>query len=348
MSNPKEEKQLASATKQLHQPALQDSVPDSVLFGKTVGMEAVRQKIKHLANTRAPVLIQGESGTGKELLASTIHSRACGSERPFIKITCAGFPASRSGSELFDSENVTSANPQAFNADWIELAQGGTLFFDEISELHPAFQAKLLQLLQAEGVEEIQVICSTIQDLEAEIEAERFRRDLLYRINVFILDLLPLRQRTEDIPEMTAYMLRNYALKYNLSPRMISPQLMELMQRYNWPGNIRELENLVRRYVILGSEQVIGSELLAKVSTDFHSEEPSESISLKKLSRQAAFELERRVILKALNNHGWNRKQAARSLNISYRALLYKIKQAGLPPKRSGAAREAVPVSSEE
>jgi len=192
------------------------------------------------------------------------------------------------------------------------------------------------------------VICTTHRDLETEAAAERFRQDLLYRINVVTIDLLPLRQRTEDIPQIAAYLLRACCARRNAPLRTISAQLIDLMRRYSWPGNIRELENLIWRFVILDSEQAIVSELLAKVSTEFHAEEISGNVSLKKLTRQAAFELERRVILKALENNGWNRKRAARSLNISYRALLYKIKQGGMPPKRNFSSSVRAQASSDD
>jgi two-component system, NtrC family, response regulator AtoC len=333
-------------------------LPDSLIFGKTEAMEAVRHKVECLAGTSTPILIQGESGTGKEVLATAIHARSCGKSAPFFKITCPAIPAHVPEEHSDERGPAVGNGSSVFTTDWIDSALGGTLFFDEIHELPLPLQARLLELLQdsrlgcvrttTHRVPEVQVICTTNRNLEVEIGAERFRRDLFYRINVFTIELLPLRQRLEDIPDIVEDLLRSYAAKHNPPQRMISPQLLELMQRHKWPGNIRELENLIRRFVILGSEQAIGSELLAKISADLHPEETSGNISLKKLTRQAAFELERRVILKALEAHGWNRKRAARSLNISYRALLYKIKQGGMPPKRNGAVRPAVQLVAED
>lgn len=336
---------MTESSKHIQLAAFQNKVPDDLIFGRTPLMQLARQKVESLSGTNTPVLIQGESGTGKEVLAAAIHSRCCSKDGPFVKITCPAIPASLLGDELFGWERV-------------EALQHGTLLFDEIAELHPTLQAKLLQYIEGEQFSRatnheeresrVQVICTTHRDLETEAAAERFRQDLLYRINVVTIDLLPLRQRTEDIPQIAAYLLRACCARRNAPLRTISAQLIDLMRRYSWPGNIRELENLIWRFVILDSEQAIVSELLAKVSTEFHAEEISGNVSLKKLTRQAAFELERRVILKALENNGWNRKRAARSLNISYRALLYKIKQGGMPPKRNFSSGARAQASSDD
>lgn len=319
-------------------------------------MQIVRNKVEKLAGADVPVLIQGESGTGKEVLAAAIHRRSCGQNQPFIKITCPAIPAALLESELFGYEKGAFTGANVAKPGRVELAHGGTLFLDEIAELDPALQAKFLQLLQdgqfsriggqEDKTVEVHLICATNRDLETEVQAKRFRQDLLYRINVFTIHLPPLRQRLEDIPELADHLLRLYSAMYSTAPGPLSAELLQLMQKYHWPGNIRELDNLVRRYVILGSEQVIGSELLTRTLAEVIPEEPEGGeISLKKLSRQAARELERRIILKALESNGWNRKLVARSLNISYRALLYKIKQGGMPPKRSLPSRapERVP-----
>jgi len=172
--------------------------------------------------------------------------------------------------------------------------------------------------------------------LEDEIENGTFRQDLFYRINVVNLYMPPLRERRGDISTLVEYFLEHYNRKYNCKARPVSPELMDVLQKYHWPGNIRELENLIKRYVILGSEDVISTDLQPRdsdlLSPEINFDGP---ISLKKLTRQATRALERKIILKVLHNHHWNRKQAARTLNISYRALLYKIRDAGLPPNRA-------------
>ncbi len=209
-----------------------------------------------------------------------------------------------------------------------------------------ALQSKLLQLLQdgqfcrigaqEDKKVEVRVVCATNRNLETEIENGTFRQDLFYRINVVNLQLPSLRERRTDIEGLVNYFLEYYNHKFNCRAKMLSPELMTTLQKYHWPGNIRELENLVKRYVILGTEEAISNDLVARQPEFFNPEINVDGpISLKKITRQATHELERKIILKVLQAHHWNRKKAARALNISYRALLYKIREAGLPSNRS-------------
>jgi two-component system response regulator AtoC len=226
------------------------------------------------------------------------------------------------------------------------MAHRGTLFLDEISELDLGLQSKLLQLLQdgqfcrigaqEDKKVEVRVVCATNRHLENEIENGTFRQDLFYRINVVNVILPPLRERRADIEDLVQFFLEYYNRKYNCRAKSLSPELLAVLQKYHWPGNIRELENLIKRYVILGTEDVISSDLVTREQEYFNPEINLDGpISLKKLTRQAVRELERKVILKVLQANHWNRKQAARALNISYRALLYKIRDAGLPSNRT-------------
>jgi two-component system response regulator AtoC len=189
---------------------------------------------------------------------------------------------------------------------------------------------------------EVRVVCATNRHLEAEIESGTFRQDLYYRINVVNIRMPSLRERRGDIEDLCAYFLEYYNRKFNCRARPLSGEVLAVLQKYHWPGNIRELENLVKRYVILGHEEVITNDLVAR-EPDFFSPEISLDgpISLKKLTRQCVRELERKVILKVLQHHHWNRKQSARTLGISYRALLYKIRDAGLPSNRALRLRQA-------
>ena len=183
---------------------------------------------------------------------------------------------------------------------------------------------------------EVRIVCATNRHLETEIENGTFRQDLFYRINVVNLHMPPLRERRVDIPDLTAYFLEYYNRKYNCRAKSLSNELMSVLQKYHWPGNVRELENLVKRYVILGNEDVISSDLVTREPDFFNPEISLDGpISLKKLTRQATRELERKVILKVLQANHWNRKRAARALSISYCALLYKIRDAGLPSNRA-------------
>jgi two-component system response regulator AtoC len=308
-------------------------------------MNALRDRLGKVAGANVPVLIHGESGTGKDIIARMVHSLSPWKSGPFVKVNCPAIPGTLLESELFGYERGAFTGAYGSKPGRVEMAHRGTLFLDEISELDMSLQSKLLQLLQdgqfcrigaqADKKVEVRIVCATNRKLEEEIENGTFRQDLFYRINVVNLYMPPLRERRNDIQNLANYFLDYYNRKYNCRAKPISPELTEVLQKYHWPGNIRELENLIKRYVILGSEDVISSDLQPRdpelLTTDINFDGP---ISLKKLTRQATRALERKIILKVLHNHHWNRKQAARTLNISYRALLYKIRDAGLPPNR--------------
>jgi two-component system response regulator AtoC len=309
-------------------------------------MHAVRERLDKVAAANVPVLIQGESGTGKDIIARMIHSRSPWRSGPFVKVNCPAIPGTLLESELFGYEKGAFTGAYGAKPGRVELAHRGTLFLDEISELDLALQSKLLQLLQdgqfcrigaqEDKKVEVRVVCATNRHLETEIEAGTFRQDLFYRINVVNVTLPPLRERRGDIEELVQYFLEYYNRKYNCRAKPLSAELLAILQKYHWPGNIRELENLVKRYVILGTEDVISSDLVTREQEYFNPEINVDGpISLKKLTRQAVRELERKIILKVLQANHWNRKQAARALNISYRALLYKIRDAGLPSNRT-------------
>jgi two-component system response regulator AtoC len=324
--------------------------PEAVVFGRSDVMQAVRSRLDKLASANVPVLIQGESGTGKDIIARMIHGMSPWRTGPYVKVNCPAIPGTLLESELFGYERGAFTGAYGAKPGRVEMAHRGTLFLDEISELDLGLQSKLLQLLQdgqfcrigaqEDKKVEVRVVCATNRQLEQEIETGTFRQDLFYRINVVNLYLPPLRERRCDIEILVNYFLEHYNRKYNARARQLTPELMAVLQKYHWPGNIRELENLVKRYVILGSEDVITSDLVSRDQEYFNPDINLDGpISLKKLTRQAVRELERKVILKVLQANHWNRKQAARALNISYRALLYKIRDAGLPPNRTTRRR---------
>jgi two-component system response regulator AtoC len=308
-------------------------------------MQKARQKIDKVAQSGVPILIQGDNGTGKGVLASFIHNLSPQPDASFVKVNCAAIPGALLESELFGYEKGAFTGAHAAKPGRVELADGGTLFLDGIDEIDLSLQAKLLQLLQdghfcrIGGQEErrvhVRVICATNRRLETEIANGRFRQDLFYRINVVSIDLPPLRSRAEDIPELVAYFLQIHRVRHNMQARPLSPAALHLLTKHPWPGNIRELENLIERYVILGSEEAISSELLNWEYTHVTPDIPLEGqIHLKKITRQAVHDLERKIILSVLEANHWNRKRTASALKISYRALLYKIRRAGLPRKR--------------
>lgn len=326
--------------------AAQQLPPESVVFGKTAAMRDVRQKLERVAGANISVLVSGESGTGKDIIARLLHLYSPWSSGPFVKVNCPAIPGTLLESELFGYEKGAFTGAYGTKPGRVEQAHRGTLFLDEISELHATLQAKLLQLLQdgqfsrigaqADKKVEVRVVCATNRHLQHEIEHGRFRQDLFYRIAAMTIHLPPLRERAVDLPVICEYLLEYYNDKLNGRAPMLRPALLAKLQRYSWPGNIRQLENLIKRYVVMGSEEVILSELLQPTESD-----PlagivfSGPISLKKLTRQTVRKIEAKIILNALHANNWNRKKAARSLDISYRALLYKLKDVGIPPRRA-------------
>jgi two-component system response regulator AtoC len=320
--------------------------PDSVVFGSTEAMRLLRERLAKIAGANVPVLIQGESGTGKDIIARMIHSSSPWKTGPWVKVNCPAIPGTLLESELFGYEKGAFTGAYGMKPGRVEMAHRGTLFLDEISELDMGLQSKLLQLLQdgqfcrigaqEDKKVEVRVVCATNRKLEEEIAAGNFRSDLFYRINVVNLHMPALRERAADIPQLISYFLEYYNRKFNARAVHPSADLMNSLKKYHWPGNVRELENLMKRYVILGTEESISGDLRPR-EVDFFSADISVEgpISLKKITRQAVHELERKIILKVLQHHHWNRKSAARALNISYRALLYKIRDAGLPSNRA-------------
>src|SRR5690349_8250590 len=332
--------------------------PDSVVFGRSEVMQALREKLDKVASANVPVLIQGESGTGKDIIARMVHGFSPWKSGPFVKVNCPAIPGTLLESELFGYERGAFTGAYGSKPGRVEMAHRGTLFLDEISELDMSLQSKLLQLLQdgqfcrigaqEDKKVEVRVVCATNRKLEEEIENGSFRQDLFYRINVVNLHLPALRERRADIEDLAIYFLEYYNRKYNCRAKALSSELISVLQKYHWPGNIRELENLIKRYVILGNEDAISSDLVTREQEYFNPEIPIDGqISLKKITRQAVRELERKVILKVLQAHHWNRKQAARALSISYRALLYKIRDAGLPSNRGMHRRAEESVSAQ-
>ena len=309
-------------------------------------MQTIRQKVEKVASSGVPILIQGDSGTGKCVLTRFIHNLSAAPDAPFVKVNCAAIPGTLLESELFGYEKGAFTGAVVSKPGRVELADGGTLFLDGIDEIDMSLQAKLLQLLQdgqfsrIGGQEDrhvhLRVICATNRHIEQEITSGRFRQDLFYRINVVPLQLPPLRARAEDIGNLVAYFLEAHSNRHNVRVRPLSSTALRLLERHPWPGNIRELENLIERYVILGSEDAVSSELLNWEQTHVAPDVPIDGqIYLKKVTRQAVHDLERKIILTVLEANRWNRKRTASALKISYRALLYKIRRAGLPPKRA-------------
>jgi two-component system, NtrC family, response regulator AtoC len=292
-----------------------------------------------------PVLLLGESGTGKEVLARLIHKLSPRAHRTFLKVNCAAVPADLLESELFGYEpgaftGATHAKPGKF-----ELCNKGTILLDEIGEMPPLLQAKLLHVLQDQQFSrlgsrsvvkvDVRILAATNINIPEALAAKRLREDLYYRLNAFTLSLPPLRDRKEEIPILLKHSMSRMAERYARSPLPLSPVLLQACQNHSWPGNLRELNNFLKRYLILGDESLAVAELLPRNdgtggSSGDSAFRGSDAGGLKSLARSAKDEAEAQAITQALEQTNWNRKQAAVILQISYKALLYKIRQYGI------------------
>jgi len=323
--------------------------PSPIVFARTTCMQAVRSRMERAAALDMPILIEGESGTGKDILARMLHIESPWKSGVFVKARCSAIPDTldnllESSAEIIADSRQDSAEPQ-------HGICYGTLFLDEISESSAALQTKLLRLLQEGQLCRInlkrcklnlRLICATNCGLEDAAQRGAFRRDLLYRINVLTMRVPPLRERMVDVPELVTYFLDVFNNAYNCQVKPPSRHMLQSLLSYSWPGNIRELENLMKRYVLFGCEESVSDELVGRGQKNVFQELfDAGAIPLKEITRKAVRELERDAILKVLEANHWNRKRAACVLNISYRALLYKLKDAGMagaPAKESRLA----------
>lgn len=361
----------------------------STLFSLSDRMGDVRDLVERVADTDVTVLIRGESGTGKELVARALHERSLRKDQALVKVNCAALPAELLESELFGFERGAFTGAIQHKPGKFEFANHGTIFLDEIGELSVPLQAKLLQVLQdgefsrlggkSDVRVDVRVVAATNCDLESAVAAGTFREDLYFRLNVVTIALPPLRDRREEIPLLVDHFLKKYSVQYNRRVVTVSAELQRLFAQYDWPGNVRQLENLIKRLVVLGTDAHIARELQSPVVTILprgamvaapvppappisaaarpaapassalvavadvpasidagagaqaaaHAA-PAGSISLKDIARSAARAAERALILRMLTRTRWNRKEAAEHLGISYKALLYKIKENGL------------------
>ena len=314
-------------------------------------MREILGVIEQAARADVTVLVCGETGVGKELVARAIHAHSPRRRAAFVKVNCAAMPRELLESELFGHERGAFTGAHQRKPGRFELADGGTIFLDEIGELHPALQAKLLHVLQDGEFSrvggrhnirvDVRVICATNRDLAREVAGNRFREDLFYRLNVINILVPPLRERREEIPALVDYFVRRYSRLFNFPEREVSTEAMNSFMQYAWPGNIRELENFIKRMIVL-QDWALPRTLMAPTpvaAAPAATPEPfaaTKGLSLKEISRRAVLEAEREVICRALEQCRWNRVKTAKMLKISYRALLYKIKDMGL--KQDSAA----------
>jgi two-component system, NtrC family, response regulator AtoC len=391
LGNALKQRQLTQEVAHLRQQLNQQS-KYTMLFGNSPGMAEVKDLIERVSDTDVTVLIRGESGTGKELVARALHEKSLRKDKPFVKVNCAALPTELLESELFGFEKGAFTGAIQHKPGKFEFANRGTMFLDEIGEMSFPLQAKLLQVLQdgefsrLGGKHDVQVdvrvIAATNRNLETAVAEGAFREDLYFRLNVVTIHLPPLRERREEIPLLVEHFMKKYSVQYNKPVGEISHDVQDLFIAFDWPGNVRQLENLIKRMVVLGTEAPIVKELqqppaplpfrspastsalrpvmppqpalpppavAAASATPFAAMPgaPSDApvaaavsaavaatvngnVSLKDIARTAAREAERELILRMLTRTRWNRKEAAEILGISYKALLYKIKENGL------------------
>ena len=364
-----EKKDLRQRVKRLESELARQSVWTSFI-GESPEVQRVQELISQIGATDLNVLIRGESGTGKDVVARMVHQCSDRSRGPFVKVNCAALPADLLESELFGHERGAFTGAYKSKPGRFELADKGTIFLDEIGEMPPAIQATLLQVMEHKeffrvgGTQTVKVnvrlICATNINIEQKIQEKEFRLDLFYRMNDITLQMPPLRERGEDIIMLAHHFMNKYVEKFAKPPQSLSSACEQAMLTYHWPGNVRELESLIKRVVIFGEQEILkhidshrGERPAAPVATVSAAsagggltpmppapgsldESYFENKTLKEINDGIVSQVERRAIERSLNRLGWNRKKAAKDLDISYRCLLYKIQQYNL--QKSGSA----------
>jgi len=320
---------------------------ENFFIAASPAMRKIRSQVALVANVDIPVLMLGESGTGKEVISRLIHKLSPRAHRTFLKVNCAAVPADLLESELFGYEAGAFTGANHAKPGKFELCNKGTILLDEIGEMPAQLQAKLLHVLQDQQFSrlgsrsvikvDVRILAATNINIPEALATKRLREDLYYRLNAFTINVPPLRERKEEVPILLKHFMTHMAEQYARPPLPLSPTLLQACQNYSWPGNIRELNNFVKRYLVLGDESLAVSELRPKsdgsgAQFDPAAQQHGSDVTggLKSLGRSAKDEAEAEAIRKALDETNWNRKQAAALLQISYKALLYKIRQYGL------------------
>jgi DNA-binding NtrC family response regulator len=318
-----------------------EELPGDMFFvAASPEMRKIRFRLGQVAHVDVPVLLLGESGVGKEVAAALIHKYSTRSDRTFLKVNCAAIPADLLESELLGYEagaftGATHAKPGKF-----ELCNGGTILLDEIGEMPPALQAKLLQVLQEQRFfrlggrspisVDVRILAATNIDVEDAIKKGKLRLDLYYRLSAFSIELPPLRQRKEDIPVLLKHFVRRMAPRYGTPERGLGAEVLNACLAHGWPGNVRELQNFVKRYLVLGETGVPVGARHPQRHFPRVPVRPEDGWDLKKILKTLKNETEAQIIAKCLQETNWNRREAAALLNLSYKALIYKIHEYGL------------------
>jgi two-component system, NtrC family, response regulator PilR len=333
-------RELVNTALRLH-PGGSDDIPmDGRLLGESPPMRALRKQIHKLARSQAPVYISGESGSGKELVARLIHDQGPRSEQLFVPVNCGAIPTELMESEFFGHKRGSFTGAIEDKQGLFQAANGGTLFLDEVADLPLPMQVKLLRAIQEKAVRavggqqetvvDVRILCATHKDLAAEVAAGRFRQDLYYRLNVIELRVPPLRERREDIGLLAETMLKRLAEGPGLMPAKLAVDAMEKLKSYRFPGNVRELENMLERaYTLCEDDQINASDLrLADASGPTESGEAS----LAQIDDLEDYleDIERKLIMQALEETRWNRTAAAQRLGLTFRSMRYRLKKLGI------------------
>jgi two-component system response regulator AtoC len=315
-----------------------------IFFAHCPKMQGIKNIIDEIAPTDITVLIEGETGTGKEFIAQCLHQQSQRKEKPFIKINCAAIPSTLLESECFGFEKGAFTGAHLNKPGKFELANGGTILLNDIGEMDISIQGKLLQVLQdgqfsrlgggADITVDTRVISTTNEPLEKAVGEGRFREDLYYRLNAMSITIPPLRDRREQIAPLAQYFFELHRTKLARQIPRLSAKLMRQLESYDWPGNIRELDNLLKRVILFGEKEILPELFPVRKIGETGSRErdggPENELSLlnlKKVKKEATEQAERKLILQTLGETRWNRREAAKLLRISYKTLLYKIQR---------------------
>ena len=318
---------------------------DGELIGKSPAMQSIRALIEKLARNQAPVFVSGESGTGKELAARAIHARSPRADQPFVAVNCGAIPQELMESEFFGHIKGSFTGAHRDKPGLFQSADGGTLFLDEVADLPLSMQVKLLRVIQEKSVRpvggaheepvDVRIISASHKDLAAMVTEGTFRQDLFYRIHVIELPMSPLRTRREDIPVMIEHILERLAQRIGMDKPRLDRDALQLLYEHDYPGNVRELENILERATALCEDGIIRVDDLGLTRTDAPPV-PDQPVGLPQQGLEDYLaSVERRIIEQALENTRWNRTAAARALGISFRALRYRLEKLGLETEES-------------
>ncbi|TXI35658.1 MAG: sigma-54-dependent Fis family transcriptional regulator [Aquipseudomonas alcaligenes] len=333
-------RELVGTALRLGNPSSEEAPVDHRLLGDAPPMRTLRNQIAKLARSQAPVYISGESGSGKELVARLIHEQGPRSEHPFVPVNCGAIPSELMESEFFGHKKGSFTGAVEDKQGLFQAANGGTLFLDEVADLPQPMQVKLLRAIQEKAVRavggqqevvvDVRILSATHKDLAAEVAAGRFRQDLYYRLNVIELSVPPLRERREDIPLLTEVTLKRLADACGLSPARLAPEALEKLKSYRFPGNVRELENMLERAYTLCENDLIQPQDLRLSEASCSAASGEASLAQIDNLEDYLEEIERKLIMQALEETRWNRTAAAQRLGLTFRSMRYRLKKLGI------------------